>query len=302
MGAKALQIPGSCCSSTTTCCTDKDGLPKELHMNAGYDAPGMAMAEALTEGVMTPGIALDVLGDEAHEDVVIGSGAAASGSSKFNGLWRDKDYAHMIKGAALVWGDDTVTGLQIDDLDTSVSMLFNKSTLTGSLNGNRLEWSDGDNWTRITLDGVWDDYGHCHQIQSEQLFWSNGTSTTLLLSGWSGVSMVFNSAHVRGTLDLTGDTILWSDGDVWQRAGVDGRWQPAAEKGEEPKISTIEGTTLTLSTGRKLQLAKDGRCKVSVSIDGQVFEGELNDVGTELKWSDGKVWTRISRPAEVISP
>lgn len=267
-------------------------------MKEAYDTPGMAMAEALAEVGRMPGFGMDDA-LTADDDVVMGSrAAAASGSSHFNGLWRDKEYAHMIKGTVLVWGDDTVTNLQIDELGGMVSMVFNKNNVQGSLNAARdvLQWSDGDKWTRVTLDGVWDDYGHFHTIVGDKLCWSNGTDNPLTLSGWSGVAMVFNGAHVRGTLDLSGDTILWSDGDFWQRAGMDGHWMAAAEKDRDSMIFVIDGTTLSLPTGKTVSLTRNGRSKASASIDGVQLEASLENHADVLKWSDGKLWSRISEP------
>jgi len=228
-----------------------------------------------------------------------GGGKDAS-RSRLDGLWRDKDHSHMIQEMLLTWSDSTITPLQANGDEDSVSMVFNEVTINGHLNGacSILQWSDGDRWTRIALDGIWDDLGHFHCVQGAQLQWSDGTESTLTLSGWGGVAIVFRGVHVQGTLERSGDRIVWSDGDVWLRAGVDGHWQESAKGGQPSKTSQIAGSTMLHSSEKHLPLIRDGRCSLSMSIDGRQLQAHMDDIGRQLLWSDGDVWTRIQAKPE----
>ena len=108
--------------------------------------------------------------------------------------------------------------------------------------------------------------------------------------------MSIEGTALVGALDEAKAQLKWSDGDVWNRAGVDGCWKKCID-GPTRKRFQIEGDTITTTTNNGSELKRRRwvspleRCS-STSVKLESTLATLDDRALSLKWSDGDVWTR----------
>lgn len=229
----------------------------------------------------------DVWGEEAIIDAPV---LLPEGSCALDGTWNDRGRHHIIDGPSLTWSDgrdSTVTTTS----ETAFSILFKGTMVEGKLDDNfkQIQWSDGDIWYRVCLDGVWiDDGSHCNLIQGCQLKWHDNKTSVLKDLSWTSAKTSFDGTTKEGRLDETGDQLLWEQEKPWTRAGIDGIWTES----KFPCRHTIKGNTLTRMSGQVDHLDVLTKNVLMLNIDGVTHEACLNQLGTELQWSDGDIWTR----------
>jgi len=167
-------------------------------------------------------------------DKVVENGAFAADDvdpGKFVGAWeeeRGNTGVHTIDGATLTWSDGSTANMAFRG--SGVKMIYNGKEMNARLDesAERLRWSDGDIWNRAGFKGVWKDgsSGATHVITDSTLTTvssaSQQTTEHLEVKGPTCFSLTLGGSvggvvH-QATLDSSGMTLTWTDGDVWTRA------------------------------------------------------------------------------------
>lgn len=137
---------------------------------------------------------------------------------------------YVITDAALILLSKRVSELEFDGSKLQILGTELSAVLDGSRS--KLQWSDGDVWSRSALDGIWKKAGFDGSLTVE-----GGALTTMMPSGEKLMNplaildskrmvIMINGAAITGTLDTFAMKLTWSDGDEWTRGFIeDGRLQ-----------------------------------------------------------------------------
>jgi hypothetical protein len=152
------------------------------------------------------------------------------------------------------------------------------------------------------LNGTWVTHSNSynapvyHIISDNQLRWDtqDGRITNLDMKDDSSCKITCEGADVHATLEGTANTLTWSDGDCWTRAGFEGSWKES----KSSAVRHIKGMQLSIASGKndeKISWAPiilNGQ-SFSMTVGGAVSTALLEDSGQILRWSDGNTWTRL---------
>ena len=184
---------------------------------------GMASLDSLdpatpVEIPITPSLPLDpiaILNDLSKADPNI---------TPLEGAWeepRGSKRVHVIQGSVLRWSNGLESLLEVD----GKAIKLVETAAVGQLDpgGQKLEWNDGDTWTRGGLNGLWVDKAGsaCHTIEGATLrtnmkSWSAATHS-LLLFGPRSFSINLEGTTHTAMVDPSGMKLYWLDGDIWTR-------------------------------------------------------------------------------------
>eukprot|EP00427_Karlodinium_veneficum_P052151 CAMPEP_0169355190 /NCGR_PEP_ID=MMETSP1017-20121227/26841_1 /TAXON_ID=342587 /ORGANISM="Karlodinium micrum, Strain CCMP2283" /LENGTH=259 /DNA_ID=CAMNT_0009451823 /DNA_START=64 /DNA_END=840 /DNA_ORIENTATION=- len=152
-----------------------------------------------------------------------------------------------------------------------------------------------------TVNGAWLENAHakqyCHIIEESFLNFGYNVPAVKLEISASGTSfyMQLAGAEFLAVLDQDGNSLCWSDGGVWARAGLDGTWHD--EKTGQAYV--IQGASMFMPDAET-----DGLQSLDVSgfttctVHGDPFAGKpakqavMAPSGRALNWSSGETWTR----------
>jgi hypothetical protein len=234
-------------------------------------------------------------------------------STPFDGCWEFLEKVHVIEGSRLKWSNGMTDALSItgDELRMTfegadiTAKMKERDLMTGITPQNQerdrddvcvLAWDDGDVWLKVPsrFEGGWKWEGCIHQIAGDVLTWSNGKEDRLILAG-SELTMMYNGEEIHATLGECGNSLLWSDGDVWHKAPsrFEGPWEIDGSI-HDIKTKPENGKPLC-----RIRWQNGDRHKVSihgpelkVKIDGELLTATLNAEATAMSWSDGDTWKR----------
>merc|ERR1712230_354771 len=84
--------------------------------------------------------------------------------------------------------------------------------------GRALHWNNKDVWTRVELDGRWQEGSSklVHTIEGGTLR-AEGANWPLTLTGPNAFKLDLNGTQMSATLDRLCQRLSWNDGDVWCR-------------------------------------------------------------------------------------
>lgn len=142
--------------------------------------------------------------------------------TEFAGTWLDDAKgAHVIVGTTLKWTNGTISDVTF----SGGQLRLEENQLTASLDSSKtkLQWSDGDTWTRIDntavsseFVGTWKDAEEkLHTITDTTLNWSNTRCSIIQVT--NGQLTTDDCGGISATLEGNAK-LVWSDGDVWMRS------------------------------------------------------------------------------------
>lgn len=146
--------------------------------------------------------------------------------TEFAGMWLDDAKGvHTIVGTTLKWTNGTISDVTF----SGGQLRLEENQLTASLDSSKtkLQWSDGDTWTRTENSanssefvGTWKDAEEkLHTITETTLNWSNTRCSIIKVSNGQLTVDDSNMAGISATLEGT-SKLVWSDGDVWMRSSA----------------------------------------------------------------------------------
>jgi len=187
---------------------------------------------------------------------------------------------------------------------SSITSAATPPTVWGSW-ANSCRSSSTDNFTfhaKESFDGHWvhkDNLGISEFIRGDILYGPDGTVKKLSFTGENRVSLVLHGQTFEAR--LSGDSLVWSDGDIWirrvskEKGHFEGRW---AHERRPKLIETIEAGRLRTPSGEVHQLSfHEGGSSLSLEAGGRRYSAEL--IGDRLVWDDGDVWARLQSPREL---
>jgi len=145
---------------------------------------------------------------------------------RFTGAWEEcsaEKGVHIITDTTLRWSSVATSDLVF--CGNTMKMIYRGKEMSGSLDeaGEKLQWNDGDIWSRAGLHGWWKERssGIIHRI-------SGTTVSTLSDRGSERVenvkflsetcfSITLTDGTHTATLDRIAMVLNWSDGDAWDR-------------------------------------------------------------------------------------
>jgi len=140
--------------------------------------------------------------------------------TEFAGMWQDDAKGvHTIVGTTLKWTNGTISDVTF----SGGQLRLEENKLTASLDDSKtkLQWSDGDMWTKTEAAanssefvGTWKDAeDKVHTITDTTLNWSNTRSSIINVNNGQ---LTVDDCQASATLDGP-SKLLWNDGDVWMR-------------------------------------------------------------------------------------
>lgn len=154
----------------------------------------------------------------------------------------------------------------------------------------------------LPLDGTWIDsssgLSHFHFIDGVILRWADNSTTQLrrVPPMADRFEMDYRGQPCGATLSADGKKLEWTDGDVWNRAGLDGCWK----EGMSLLVHVIEGSTIR-TRNSKLESKPQKLFLISsvafeLEIESKRHKATLDISGQKLVWDDGDVWRRVTLP------
>jgi len=212
------------------CCTDDDE-----HCTDTVPESGFALGLATSEEIIPPHQAKAEIQEQQpsippYHQVAAGSADSGwSANRSLDGTWVDwndgKPFYHYIHGESLRWANNTFTTLQRGlSNGNSLTMHYRGRHVSAALDasGEKLEWDDGDSWHRAGIDGLWaETSGQVNQIEGYYIrtkgVGHDSEPTTLTILDDRSFSIVLENQNHKAFLDVSGQQLLWEDGDIWHR-------------------------------------------------------------------------------------
>lgn len=151
---------------------------------------------------------------------------------RVDGTWIDSSGTralyHFISGKTLRWADNSTTTIQRVPDSNAFTMDYEGKPASAQLDpsGTKLEWSDGDTWTRAGIDGTWREGKSTlvHLISGASIR-TRGTKVaskakSLTIINEHCFSIPVGDRVHKAKLDPTGQALLWDDNDVWTRVAL----------------------------------------------------------------------------------
>jgi hypothetical protein len=160
--------------------------------------------------------------------------------------------------------------------------------------------SSQDYSLRPTVHGAWfesaNNKQYCHVIEDSSLrFGSSFPATSLDITpiGTSFI-MFLEGACFMAVLDQSGQTLCWSDGEVWTRANLDGHWVDEAGASYVIKGTSMIAPDETEPRFLDVSNSSPPSCTMHVrtATGSHSTKAEMAPCGKFLNWSSGEKWAR----------
>jgi len=202
--------------SSSGCCSGAEDSAQTVNMDSGSPRPDYPAISGVGEDVPADPIA------SLPKKIICGTDL----KTLFQGAWEDSRNSstknvYVVQEEALVLLNTKVSDLKY----SGGKMHIVGTTLSAGLDESqaKLQWSDGDTWSRAGLDGSWRKAGFdgLLSISGELLttLTPNGEKMTnpLAVIDPKTVVILISNATITGTMDSSSMTVNWTDGDQWTR-------------------------------------------------------------------------------------